>query len=93
MNVLNMKFFPLPYHMRVILLVHLILVQYCSVVGYEAMCSRSENTDFKTSRSNFKILASRRLTWSQFHIEGQQKLVATVKNVVAQATWRQGFVL
>jgi hypothetical protein len=92
MKLLIMKFSPLPYHMRAILLVHLI-IRYCSVVGYERMCSRSECTDFKTSRSNLKILGARRLTWSQFHIESQQKLVAAVKNVVARATWRHGFVL
>jgi hypothetical protein len=39
------------------------------------------------SRNHLKILGARSVAWSKFHTEGPQILGATVKNLVARATW------
>jgi hypothetical protein len=46
---------------------------------------------FKKSKSHFKILGSRRVTWSKFHIQDPEILGATVRNVVVTA-WHLAFV-
>jgi hypothetical protein len=46
---------------------------------------------FQKSRSYLKILGARRVTWSKFHSEEPQILGAMVQNLVAWATWHQGF--
>ena len=43
------------------------------------------------SSSHLKTLGSSRMTWNKFYTEDSQILDATVKNSVARAIWRRGF--
>ena len=47
---------------------------------------------FQKSRSHLKILDARRVTCSMYHTQNPKILGASVQNLVALATWRQGFV-
>ena len=47
---------------------------------------------FQNSRGRLNILYVRTVKGSEFHTEGPKILVVAVKNVVAMATWRPGFV-
>jgi hypothetical protein len=48
--------------------------------------------NFSKSRSHFKILSTRRVTWSKFHVETPKMLGPTVQTLVITATWRPEFV-
>jgi hypothetical protein len=45
-------------------------------------------TKFPNICGHLKIIVTRRLTWSNFHIDGPHKLGATIQNSDATATWR-----
>jgi hypothetical protein len=47
---------------------------------------------FQISRGRLKILYVRTVKGSKFYTEGPKILVVAVKNLVAMATWRPGFV-
>jgi len=47
---------------------------------------------FQKSRSHLQILGARRATKSKFYAGGPQMLGATVRDLLASAKWRLGFV-
>jgi len=49
---------------------------------------RRGNKTFQKSKTYFKILGARRVTWGKFQIEAPQKLGVTVQIIIAEATWR-----
>jgi hypothetical protein len=64
---------------------------FFSVAGFLNFYCRDTQI-LQKSWGHIKILGVRRVTWSRFHFEDSQMLVAALQNLVNRATWLPEFV-